>query len=76
MAWVKFNSHRAREKAQRLIKDFPVGWYSFERNYHLYPIRPQDEALIVNIKGVTIMKRLPQCQWSECWSQKRLTVPA
>lgn len=68
MAWVKFNSHRAREKAQRLIKDFPAGWYSFDRHYHLYPVRPQDEALIRDIKGVTIMKRLPECEWMECWN--------
>lgn len=66
MAWVKFNSHRAREKAARVI-ELPKEHYSFDRHYHLWPVKPEDESKIKNIKGVTILKRLPDCEWSECW---------
>lgn len=59
MSWVKFNSHRARQRAEQTLKALPEEWYSFNRNYHLFNFNAVDIEKIKHIKGVVVLNKLP-----------------
>lgn len=66
MPYARFNSHRSRERASKVIV-LPVPLYSFERDYKLYEISGEDAAKIATIKGVKITNKMPTANWLPCW---------
>ncbi len=64
-----FGSHRAREKAERMLGKLPNPLFNFRKNGHYYPISEDDAEKIKGIVGVKIYNKLagnPE-DWRETW---------
>jgi hypothetical protein len=69
MAIVRVNSHRAREKMERLLGFEPTEYFSFSHDYHWWEVPDDKLEEILKIKGIRKSK-LPE-NARECinWSK-------
>jgi hypothetical protein len=71
MPFVRFASHRARERALRLIQRRPQAWYAWGRSTGtggIYEVTAEEQVRILaaHIRGVTVPRRTNDLQ--RCWS--------
>lgn len=58
--WVRFDSHRSRDKAERILGSLPKAKASFRHNGHYYPLDDDQISKLSSIKsGVKIANKLP-----------------
>ena len=77
MPFLRFNSHRARERAIRLIRRHPQAWYARGRSTGkggTYEVTAEEQARILaaNIPGVTVPRRTDDLQKGYVLTRMRL----
>lgn len=67
--WASFNSHRAFDKAERILGKLSGGMASVRYNNHWYPVTNEQAEQIKSIKGVIFRNKLPGTsdQWFNQW---------
>lgn len=75
MQYLKFNSHRAREKAERFLGYRPKAYYNMAVDYHLYEVPEDKVEELLLIKGISKGKFEPVIEneytynWMQTWSK-------
>ena len=58
--YVRFDSHRSRDKAERILGSLPRAKASFRHNGHFYPMDDEQISKLSSIKsGITVVNKLP-----------------
>ena len=58
--YVRFDSHRSREKAERILGSLPRAKASFRHNGHFYPMDDEQISKLSSIKsGIKVVNKLP-----------------